>query len=217
MKVTILFIFLITIASCGNPGRKPSTSSQLGSALIVGGEYGPNEKNIALRTCYAFRSKNTNYRASFLNDPFNFNLSFKKCDGSEKNESLNSILKAPLASGPITFDAVSDIPFYRTVQTDKSGVLETLCASLLSGGNPTKSNLILGQLVEISFYTSDIDNIIVRSAALSGSDYIVEQEERFQVDTSSSAGNRIGQIKLATRDRICPSGSVENLSQQLLP
>jgi hypothetical protein len=217
MKVFILFILLVSAFSCGNPGRKPSTESQLGNALSAGGEYGANEKNIALRICYAFKSKNTNYRASFLNAPFNFNLTSRNCEADEKIETLNTILKAPLASQPIIFDAISDIPYYQNVQTDKAGVLGTLCSSLISGGNPAKSNMVGAELIEISFLTSDIDNIIVSKASLSGANYVVNQEERFSVDTSTSAGNRIGQVKVATRERVCANGRVESLSQILTP
>ncbi len=214
MKVTILFILLALAVSCGNSGRKPSTESQLGSALSAGGEFGPNEKNTAIKICYAFRSKNTNYRASFLNTTFNFNLSYRDCEGDDENELLGTTLKAPLSSQPMIFDAISEIPFYNNVQTDKAGVLKDICSSLLDGGNPSRSSLSSGRLVEISFLTSSVDRIIVRSATLVGSGYVIDQEERFEVD--SAAGNRTGQIKFASREKTCSNGRVESMTQQLI-
>ncbi|MFT6069121.1 MAG: hypothetical protein ACJAT2_000402 [Bacteriovoracaceae bacterium] len=214
MKVAILFILMALVVSCGNSGRKPSTESQLGSALVAGGVFGPNEKNTAIKICYAFRSKNTNYRASFLNSTFSFNLSYRDCDGEDKNELLGTILKAPLSSQPMVFDAISEIPFYNNVQTDKEGVLKDICSSLLDGGNPSRSNLSFGRLVEISFLSSSVDKMIVRSAGLVGSDYVIDQEERFEVD--STAGNRTGQIKFASREKTCANGRVESMTQQLI-
>jgi hypothetical protein len=219
MKVTILFILLASLASCGNSNRSPSTVSQLGSALQPGGEFSSSEKNIALKICYAFRSKNTNYRASFLDSTFSFDLTYTGCranvDEVEKRETLNTILKAPLTSMPMIFDASTDIPFNNLVETDKHGALKYICSELLAGRNPTKSKLSGSKMVEVSFYTSGLDNIIVRTASSVSGAFVIDQEELFEVDTS--VGNKTGQVKLIERERACDSGKVESLSQQLFP
>lgn len=219
MKVTILCILLASLVSCGNSNRSPSTVSRLGSALEAGGELNPSEKNIALKICYAFRSKNANYRASFIDSTFTFDLAYTGCRAGvnevEKRETLSTVLKAPLSSLPMVFDAASDIPFNNLVETDKHGALKYLCSELLAGRNPTKSNLSSGKMVEISFYTSGLDNMIVSSASSVAGVFVIDQEERFEVDTT--VGSKTGQVKLIEREKTCDSGKIESLSQELQP
>ena len=217
MKVSCAFLLLaLFLMSCGNSGRSPATESQLGSALISGGEYTAAEKNIALRICYAYRSKNTNFRANFIGTSFLFNVSVDTCEGDSENETLTTTLQAPLASQPMVYDSTSPLDYYKEVLTEQAGPLSPVCSALLKGGEPLKSILQGNNLIEISFFANDIDNIIVRKAKKTGSNYIVYEEQRFQVDSDSDLGNRIGQIKLFSKEKQCANGRVETLTQQFI-
>lgn len=209
---------LLLIASCGEGGgRNPASESQLGASLLTGGTFSDAEKNIAIRICYAFRSKNTNFRANFLEQDFRFLLTERTCTGQENADTLTTTLKAPLASGPMIFDGFSSIDYYKQVQTDKDGVLSAVCNNLLQGGNPQRTILSGNDMIEISFFTSVLDRIVVRTASKVGSSYVVNEEERFTVNTdSASAGLKIGEITLASREKTCENGRVSSMSQQSL-
>ena len=208
---------LLLITSCGENGRNPASESQLGASLLTGGSFSDAEKNIAIRTCYAFRSKNTNFRANFLEQEFRFLLTDRTCNGNENVDTLTTTLKAPLASGPMIFDGFSSISYYKDVQTDKDGVLSAVCNNLLQGGNPQRTILSGNEMIEISFFTSVQDIIVVRTASKQDGKYIVNEEERFNVSTdSSTAGLKTGEITLVSRDKTCLNGRVSTMSQQSL-
>lgn len=204
------------LVSCGQSNRKPATEALLGSSLSTGGTYGASEKNVAIRICYAYRSKNTNFRANLIGTTFKYNIAQKDCENNETNSTLDTVLRAPLASQAMVYDSESTLDYYKEVQTDQYGPLESICSTLLKGGDPLKTILRGNYLVEISFYTTDVDNIIVRTASKSGSAYVVSTEERFQVNTNATSGNSVGSVTLATREKQCSNGRVETLSQQFI-
>lgn len=216
MKVTSIIFLLVFLVSCGQGNRKPATEALLGSSLSTGGSYSAEEKNVAIRICYAFRSKNTNFRGNLIDSKFKFNVSEKDCEGEVSNSTIDTVLKAPLASQPMIFDSGSRSAYYTEVQTDQHGPLDSICSALLKGGDPLKTILRGNDLIEISFFTSDLDNIIVRTAEKTGSNYIVNKEERFQVNTDAGAGNGLGVVSLSTREKQCSNGKVESFSQQLI-
>lgn len=207
---------LIFLTACGQASRNPSSENQLGAALTVGGTFSDSEKNIAIRTCYAFRSKNANFRARFISEDFRFLVTERTCQGVDRSETLTTELKAPLATGPMVFDAVSTIDYFSQVQTDQHGHLSSICNSLLQGGDPQKSILLGNTVIELTFYTSDLDHFIVRTANKEGNNYIVAVEERFKFDTNNAAGDNVGKVVLATKEQTCGNGSISTISQQAL-
>lgn len=211
MKVALLSILIVTLASCGAGKHKSAAQSQLGSSLTLGASFNVEEKNVALRICYAFRSKNTDFRASRLGDLFKFDLTETSCTGVSRAESISTNLSAPFVSRAMVFDGISGINYYSEVETDQHGKLAAICYSLSRGSTPEKSYLEAGLLVEVSF----IDNsFIIRSAKKIGPDYIVSKEEFFEVATDSNGGGIVSSIK---RSSSCPITGKSEFSQTLVP
>lgn len=217
MKVTCTILFsILFLASCGVGSRGPATSSQIGQALVAGGEFSDEEKNTAIRICYALRSKNTNFRANFLDQDFRFLVTERDCDGEEVNNTITAQLKSQGSNDQMVFIGLDSSKHFTNVITDQDGPISGLCTNLLQGGNPQRSILSGNDLISFSFYATAQDFMIRRVASKVGESFIINKEERFKILTDASSGLKIGKVSLATKDETCSNGAVATLSQQAL-
>ncbi len=218
MKVTLSFLLLILLlSSCGVGSRGPATSSQIGQALVAGGEFSDDEKNIAIRICYALRSKNTNFRANFLDTDFRFLLTERDCNGQESINNITAQLRSQGANDQMVFSGLDPSKHFVNVLTDQDGIISGLCANLLQGGTPQRSILSGNELISFSFYATAQDYVIRRVANKVGESFIINKEERYKILTdAASSGLKIGKVSLVTRDETCPNGEVSTLSQQTI-
>ncbi|MBK25159.1 MAG: hypothetical protein CME70_14290 [Halobacteriovorax sp.] len=218
MKVTCtILLSILFLASCGVSSRGPATSSQIGQALVAGGEFSDDEKNTAIRICYALRSKNTNFRANFLDQDFRFLITERDCDGEEANSTITAQLKGQSSNDQMIYSGLDSSKHFANVITDQDGPMSGLCSSLLQGGNPQRSILSGNDLVSFSFYATSQDFMIRRVANKVGEGFIINLEERYTILTDpTSSGLKIGKVSLATKDETCSNGAVATISQQAL-
>lgn len=213
----IKVLFLISVlTACGRTySGKDDREIDLISPVIAGGRALTNaEMPIALRICYAFRSKRTNYQAEYANSTFNFELKEKSCtDVNESTSTFATVLKmGRLPTDSMYFDSSSTKPYFKEVMTHVEGPISFICDEVIKGNTPLNlSQLTTKDVFEVNFFSDAIsgDGFEIRYAAkvdALNTNYSVFRLERFSVMTNAtSAGNKIGLVSEASRYESCPA------------
>jgi hypothetical protein len=203
-SVKQLFIFLIAallLNACGAHKREQNFRVDLSSSIVAGGQaLSDSENAVALRICYAFKTKNTLFRAELVNKTFRMQVSQTYCAANKPAESefINTILRAPFASSSMFFDSASSRPYFKDVQTDSVGPMKEFCELLVQGGGPPFNVFVLGggEAVEYSFFSGPNDSYSIRYGKRKGSsdiNYEPYKIERFEILTNATvAGSYYG-------------------------
>ncbi len=211
-----LGLFLLTPLGCGDFNGSSSLQSDieaLGATISpTGSSLSDEEVSVALRICYAYRSKGTRFRTDRLNKLFRFEMEKTDCDQSKKIESFNSTLKLD-SNDVMYFDAPSFMgPYNRVVQTHDNGHLGSICRQLFAGTTPRNTSVEGDRLLEFSFLKRFQDGYLVRYGKrkdpTDSSEYEVERIERFYVQTNSQAtGVPYGLVSQWEWRKMCSDGT----------
>lgn len=207
---------LILLAGCGvdktYTGGKVSMS--FSNSLESGGSpLSDNEMAVALRICYAFRSKRTKFMAELLENPFNFTLKENDCSNIEgRNVVLNTTLKQLNVGSPMSYETTGvNFAYQREVYTDVNGELSNLCSQVLKGETPLDIAEIKNEIYEYQFFSQIYDTAEIKIGALKAptdAEPTVSQVIRLEVLTNQqSSGDYLGMVNRSTRYYPCNGGS----------
>jgi hypothetical protein len=155
--------------SCGLERQYNDKDAQVfafGEAAINGGRaLRDDEMSVALRVCYAFRSKRTKFSAELIGRAFAFNYETKSCQSSvpEVQSTIDSRLSQLLINGPLSYESVFPGSYAREVQTDLNGLLSSLCSQVLKGETPLNYQESNNESSEYIFTSGVYDNIEIRT------------------------------------------------------
>lgn len=204
---------LATILSgCGGGNSKLPTSFSTSAVLSEERLLTSNERNIATRICYAYKSKSSNFRSGdFLNKSFLFSLKKTDCQNSVLNYQVSAALIYDNNNNLIFAPTIALNPsfrFYSMVQTDTNGYLSQLCTKIKNNepiSNTTTSNNVKTQ---ISFETTDMDAyLLMYYNRQSDGTYKVDSAEKFKVRTqfNFTTGQILGMDQVYSTQKVCSS------------
>jgi hypothetical protein len=202
----------IVLSGCGAGNSKAPVTFSTSAALSEERILTSNERNIATRICYAYKSKSSNFRSGdFIKKSFTFS--------SQKTDCQNSVLKYQVAAG-LQYDNNNNLiftpgialnpsfRFYSMVQTDTNGYLSQLCTKIKNNeaiSNTTTTNNVK---VQISFDTTDMDSYqLMYFNRQSDGTYKVDSAEKFKVRTqfSFTTGQILGMDQVYSTQKVCSS------------
>lgn len=197
---------LVVASGCGNGnGSKGvsnlySTSAQM-SAI---GDLTPEERAIATRICYAYQSKNSNFRVSpYLGGLFSFNVTASTCDGQNLSYTVPSILG--LNQSVLYFKADNTRAFTSTVQTNEYGFLSQLCSKIQANLAISNTTAISNTKIQVKFYKDKMDSYTLKYFSMSTNQ--IMSAETFQVRTqfNVSTGQILGMDESYAKQETCIS------------
>ena len=206
-----LFSAAAFVSSCGLE-RQYADDQQVfafGSSALNGGRaLRDDEMSVALRVCYAFRSKRTKFSAELINRDFSFNYQAKSCKSSEPevNSQIDSKLSQLLINGPLSFESTFPGSYAREVQTDLNGLLKGLCSQVLKGETPFNYSENTDGFSEYIFTSGVYDNIEIRSGSVNEQDgpLVVNSVTKLEVLTNQVvSGDLQGLVVKTTRSFPC--------------
>lgn len=166
----IVLLSAFTAFSCGiDKSMRDSTNLSFSESLSSGGRpLNDGEMAVALRVCYAFRSKRTKFMAEMLESEFKFSFQTKDCEDTVSSPAeLVTTLKQLMVDGPMSYEASGVSSSYlREVQTDVNGDLAELCTQIFKGETPLNVLEKDNQFHEFSFLSNVYDTVEVRVGAL---------------------------------------------------
>lgn len=217
MKLKIhfqIFSIFFLIASCGPINERPveagnvNLGAELSSSYTLTGE----KKDVALRICYAYRSKRVGLRSSYLDKNFSFSVKNRPCNESETNKTVSAILKEPLLSEPMIFDSSErSVTWFNRVNTDTDGILGQFCDSIIRGdsvSNLLSSNSARQELVEFSVNTDSAHYTVLTGIKNSSGSFVVVKRAVYYVQTSNQSSPQVGDDYRITQEEQCADGSL---------
>lgn len=167
----------------------------------------PDEKNIAIRICYAYQSKSQKFSLpEFYGTQFIFEAKNTDCQNLVTATNITTTMKNDaqnqLSYVPTQFYDPS-LAFNKKVQTDSSGYLAQLCPKLLT--NQQVGNTITEQnvKVQISFFKEDYDGYLLQYFNRQvDNTYKIDSAEKFKVPTELGAAIR-GMDQFYSTARVC--------------
>lgn len=225
MKRKLILFSLFTslfFASCGidKTYKNGEVSMSFSEAIEAGGSpLGDSEMAVALRICYAFRSKRTKFLAELLETSFNFGFQEHACDGAvTRNTLLNTTLKQLDSDGPMSYEATGvNFGYQREVLTDINGELSGICTQVLKGETPLNVSEFNNEYHEFSFVSDLYDTAVIKVGSKNQpSDAVptVNQVIRLEVLTSQqSSGDYLGTVYRHTRFYPCGGDTFKTKTQ----
>lgn len=228
MRKSLILIILISFWGCGNTfdDLESNSAAQSFTEKVEKGGVGLDDRSlgIALRICYALRSKRLHYETDLLGQRINFQVSSSSCENNTSipptQRSLGLyISKSP--TGSLFMQGPQATTFFTEIITDKQGPLSSLCETALSGGTPLD---LEGQGLEFkrfSFRDRGLDQVEIEYARVkdpnafrNDREYEIYQTERFSFLTDNlSSGPYIGLTSESLREINCSNASVSQLIQ----
>ncbi|MGB0452124.1 MAG: hypothetical protein ACPGJV_00300 [Bacteriovoracaceae bacterium] len=190
------------------------SETAIGGELLEASNISGNQRDVALRICYALRDKRVYYRSNYLNKVFGFKVINRDCSGNSDQEEISAILTATLTSSPMFYNlSESDMDFKREVMTDRQGDLVSICNSLFKGREI--SNLIsdLGTTrMQVNFLesTGSGDQFMFLTAIKNTEgQYIVSERSSYFVHTEDKYKTlpEYGHIYKVVESKTCDSGT----------
>lgn len=218
---TMGLILVGALTSCGydkSSGEKEESLYFSEAALTGGAPLDDAQMAVALRVCYAFRTKRSKFLVEMLGDNFNFSHTATTCDGSSTQSSFSAQLVQDNSTDPLKYESDFSGSYIREVQTDLNGYLSNLCGNVLAGETPLNTTQINNELYEYRFQSSTsagdrISITIGSNQTIGASTPTVTQKLVFNILTNAtSSGNYQGMVIEATRYLPCAGGDT-NLSR----
>lgn len=225
-KVIIsIFLFALIISGCGidKTYDNGEVSLQFSQAVEAGGSpLTDSEMAVALRVCYAFRSKRTKFIAELLETNVNFQFQENNCEGnSTRNTTVSTTLKQLESGGPLSFEATAvGFSYNREVYTDISGVLAQTCTQVLKGETPLNVLEFNNEINEYTFSSGIYDSVDIKVGSKKApTDTVptVSQVIRLEVLTNQqSSGDFLGIVYKHTRYYPCDGDAFKNKVQTFI-
>ncbi|MDC1174283.1 hypothetical protein OAT67_02735 [Bacteriovoracaceae bacterium] len=201
---SILTIALLAFVGCGAGHKGTQEKVVLNQSISAGGSVlNDTEVATALRICYAFRSKKTQFRATKLNTDFKYSTSFKDCDERlfSPTAVITTTLKQLLESEPMVYDSSSDLPYLKVVQTHMDGAIEGICDQVLKGETPLNVQEVSPtEIIQYAFKSSlangdSYEVMHAKRESTTVNEFIVDKVEKFKVLTNATvAGDLLGLV-----------------------
>ncbi|MEC7277784.1 MAG: hypothetical protein VXV96_15790 [Bdellovibrionota bacterium] len=192
---------ILMLVGCGYDQTYKEGDTNFSSAVTSGGEpLDDTEMAVALRICYAFRSKRTLFLAQKVESNFNFTYRAYDCDGNlSVEQQLLSTLKQLLPGGPLSYESTGfTLPYMREVETDISGHMESFCDEVFKGNTPLDVIEENNEYFEYEFLSGLYDTFIVRigsSQNVNDPTPIVTRIHQYEVLTNSQpSGDYTGMV-----------------------
>ncbi len=159
---TLFFIFTISLLSCGRENGlglknkdifiKPNLNYQR--------KMTNEEMNIALRICYALKTKRIHYKANRNGQRLNYSREEKKCGQVEELSKFSTVLLVP-NNGPMIYQSEDNGFFIKEVPTDLNFPLGPIC-----------NKLFKGEKMEIVHQVSDLSKLQYEFKSRDGKDLV---------------------------------------------
>jgi hypothetical protein len=222
----MIAIFAITISllsGCGiDKTYRKTASLGFSENLLDGGTpLDDSEMAVALRICYALRSKRTKFLAEMLESSFNFTYQTKNCEDQTSTPlNLNTTLRQLIIDGPMSYEALGvNFTYMREVQTDINGELSQLCSQIFKGETPLNFKEINNEYYEYIFTSSIYDTVEINIGAkpTPSSEFLqVNRMLRFEVLTNQqSSGDYLGLVVKNSRYFPCEGTSRVRSQEQI--
>ncbi|MBC7428933.1 MAG: hypothetical protein H7336_10000 [Bacteriovorax sp.] len=198
---------MLAISGCG-ANRNPQSGSFSTSALMDATRDLTNEeRTIATRICYAYQSKNSNFKLqTYYGGTFNFNVDYKDCSNSTSNYSISGVLStSPKDTRSLVYSTTSTAQFNKAVQTSQTGFLSQLCTKIQN--NLAISNTVLdsGNTIQIVFNSTDMDAYTLQYFSSVNGVMKINTAETFKVRTQFNivANQILGMDESYTKQLVC--------------
>jgi hypothetical protein len=207
----------LLFTACGYDKADTIVEESLGfsqQALSGGTPLDDNAMAVALRICYAYRTKRSKFTVEMLKGQFNFSMTTRNCQNQETTESFTSELTQESSGEPLYFESDYSKNYFKEVQTDLHGYLATICGDVLAGETPLNTAEIGNEFYEYTFQSSVSggDQVAIQIGAQdtpSAANPSVKRKIVFEVLTNAtSAGNYQGMV-VETR-QYSPCGDAAN-------
>lgn len=205
---------ILAVSGCGSGGGSKDPSGYSTNAqLSVVQNLTPEERTIATRICYAYKSKSSSFRGqSFDGGTFVFAMNSKNCVYTRASYSVSSVLK--ISSTSMVFEPDTDKPFHKTIQTDESGYLSQLCTKIQNNKPISNTVTETSTQIQIQFFRDTLDSYTLRYFAPSadGSMKITSSETiKVRTQFDLNAGQILGMDESYTIQQTC--GSTDKYSE----
>lgn len=222
----ILLGCVIAFTSCGRERSPVDDKIDFNATVSAGGNaLSDSELAVALRICYAFRSKKTEFRANKINSAFSFEVKYRACGDTlfRPTEVIDTTLKQVFESSPMIYDASSELRYLKEVQTHMDGHLSEICDQVIKGETPLNvEETSLSEIRQFQFTSTLGDGYQInyaKRASTNVSDYDVYKIEKYKVLTNSSvSGDLLGLVSEFERFEECSgSNDPQTLIQEYIP
>ena len=214
----------LVLVSCGSDRQTVKKEQALVQAIQAGGApLSDSEVAVALRICYAFKSKHTTFKAELVGKPFTFDLKENYCDGHKEQEFLNTVVTEIAFDQPLQYLSQSQRPYFRTIMTHIYGPLNKICDDVLKGNTPSNVVTIDSESVmEVGFVNGLYDEYEIRygrKKVKTDVTYSPYKVERFKVLTNSrSSANLLGLVVESYRAQSCDNSvNLRETTQTYVP
>lgn len=217
----LAFILALVVAGCGSDKQYKKKEQAFTQAISAGGAPLPDEElAVALRICYALRSKHTTFKAEQVGKAFRFNVKETFCDGRNEEEFINTVVNDMGFDQPLEYSSTNTRPYFKKIMTNVYGPLKGLCEEVLKGNTPANVvNLGPDEVMEVSFENGVYDTFELRyGRKVKPLDvtYTPYKVETFKVLTNSrSSGNLLGLVSESERRQPCTDSLNERLTHQI--
>ncbi len=226
LKKILFFLPLILFLSCEMKTRKPASIEDIILTESLGPErnLGTEEANIALRICYAFKSKRNYLRSFMIGKEFEFQVHEKTCSGSE----MSHMAKVKLYEDPqdryLEFRGDEKQVYLSKVMTDRHGAMSYLCNALFRGKEVSNTYLKNEtQKFQFEFENNGELDIVKVIYGVKGVDnfggvyYSVSYIDSYQLESTPHKTENTGLAIKASRSFPCGQGGGTNdLVQELI-
>ncbi len=214
---------LILMASaCGiDKDYRDTTNLYFSESLLSGGRpLNDGEMAVALRICYAFRSKRTKFLAEMLQSEFDFTYQTKDCNNQVSSPvELKTTLKQLMVDGPMSYEAEGvNFSYMRELQTDINGEMAELCTQIFKGETPLNVVEKDNQFFEYAFLSNVYDTVEIRVGSQETPQdqaATVMRMNRYEVLTNQqSSGDYLGLVVRGSRYFPCDGDNTKVRSQE---
>lgn len=219
MLNNLLYISILSLLlSCGgHKGSKKVDRVDFGATLsATGSPLTDNEMAIALRICYALRSKKSLFRSEKIGSDFRFKIENESCKGDKSDEFLNTKLKENGSN--LYYESVNpsqSIDYNDLVETHDTANLINICTEVFKGNNPNNTiQMSFDDIFKVVFFNEIYgDGYEIhygrRQNSLSN-DFDLRQMNRFYVLTSGvPAGSYQGLIHVFEKRVRCANNGTQ--------
>jgi hypothetical protein len=224
IKFTVLSAFVAAAGSCGLDRKyiERSPATELSTAIVEGGRsLSESEMKVAVRVCFALRSKRNNFNTLLMGNTFSFRMKRTTCATSSTSSDASTVLSQNIDQ--LYYNTKYTGEFNAVVETDVSGYLSLLCEKVIKGETPVNYYEQGSESREISFSALSLDNdrFTVKVGQKSGSSVNTTKIVVLDVATSVNAlgASLIGLIAKETRYLKCNGDpdKYDSLSKSYLP
>ena len=190
-SILVQLLFLLTSCGAGNAKRGPASAAySTTEALALSRDLTSEERVIATRICYAYQSKNNNFKtAPYLGGAFTFSINSQDCSEKKNSYLMNSSLIVDEEGKILSYKPSNLNQFYNKVQTNSVGYLAQVCTKIQNNQKISNTIEAVDGTIQISFIKNIVDSFTIKYFALNSiGGYSIKNAEHFKVRTQFNLG-----------------------------